>query len=168
MNDRADEETPQFTKTMPLGFQIVIGLVAIVVLFVALDSVPGGPWNLWGVLVYIGGFVAFNRLVYRSVTLRLEDRTVCIRLGRRTVKLPYEDITEVAVGPRTPWWSIGRRRMDDGSIGYLMGGLSVRISTEGTSVVVSAEESYRVAGAIQRQRQRIIAERAAGTESTGR
>ncbi|MFI7580324.1 hypothetical protein [Kocuria kalidii] len=84
------------------------------------------------------------------------------------MRIPYEQITEVAVGPRTPWWPIGRRRMGDGATGYLMGGPSVRITTAETSMVVSAEESYRVAGAIQRQREHVVAERAAGTESTGR
>ncbi|MGX5357911.1 hypothetical protein [Kocuria sp. KH4] len=76
---------------------------------------------------------------------------------------PYEQITEVAVGPRTEWWRIGRRRMDDGATGYLMGGPSVRITTGTESVVVSAAESYRVAGAIQRQLQRMAHERSADT-----
>jgi hypothetical protein len=167
MADRTEQETPQFTKTVPLVLQIVIGLVAIVVIFVALDSVPGGPWNPWGALIYIGGFVAFNRLVYRSVTLRLEEQAVHIRLGRRTVEIPYEDIIEVAVGPRTEWWRIGRRDLGDGTTGYLMGGPSVRITTADNSVVVSAEESYRVAGAIQRQIKHFAEEHEAGAGQTG-
>ena len=153
MTDRADEETPQYTKALPLGLQIAVGLTAIVTIFAALDSVPGGPWNLWGALIYIGGFVAFSRLVFQSVTLRLDEQAVHSRLGRHTVEIPYEQITEVAVGPRTEWWRIGRRRLDEGSTGYLMGGSSVRITTGAESVVVSAEESYRVAGAIQRKRE---------------
>ncbi|GAA1749778.1 hypothetical protein [Kocuria aegyptia] len=168
MADRTEQETPQFTKALPLGLQIAIGITAIVVIFTALDSVPGGPWNLWGVLIYIGGFVVFWRLVYQSVALRLEDQAVRIRLGRRTVEIPYEQITEVAVGPRTPWWRIGRRRLGDGATGYLMGGPSVRISTAAESVVVSAEESYRVAGAIQRQRQHVMEKPAADPKHTDR
>ncbi len=76
---------------------------------------------------------------------------------------PYEHITEVAVGPRTEWWRIGRRRMNDGNTGYLMGGPSVRIATGTESVVVSTAESYQVAGAIQRQLQRAAHERSANT-----
>jgi hypothetical protein len=168
MTDRADEETPQYTRTLPLGLQLTVGLTAIVVVFAALDSVPDGPWNLWGALIYIGGFVVHMRLAYPSVTLRLEEQAVCIRLGRSTVEIPYEQITGVAVGPRTEWWRIGRRRLDDGATGYPMGGPSVRISTGETSVVVSAAESYRVAGAIQRQVKRVAEERVPGTKQAGR
>ncbi|GAA1757668.1 hypothetical protein [Kocuria aegyptia] len=103
-----------------------------------------------------------------SVVVRVEDRSVRVRLGRHKVSIPYEQITEEAVGPRTSRWQIGRRRLDDGSTGYLVGGSSVRISAAETSVVVSADESYRVTGAIQRRLQHVAEERVAGTEQSGR
>ncbi|MUN63847.1 hypothetical protein GMA12_11985 [Kocuria sediminis] len=76
MTDRADEQTPQDPKTLPLGLQLAVGLTASVVVFAALDPVPGGPWNLWGGLIHIGGSVVHLRLVHQSVTLRLEERPV--------------------------------------------------------------------------------------------
>lgn len=169
MAKRADpEETLQFVTFQPWPLRIAIGIVFLVLIVVAADLVPDGPYLLTTGPVFVVGYTALSFAVHRSVVLRLEDQGVRIRLGRRTVEIPYEEINEAAVGPRTPWWKIGRRRLDDGAAGYLMGGPSVRISTAREPVVVSAEESYRVAGAIERQRTRVIAERAAGTEPTGR
>ncbi|MEX5255751.1 hypothetical protein [Kocuria arenosa] len=150
MADRADQGAPELVRFLPWRIRIPIAVVIFGVMPVALASVPQEPVLLWRLLVVAVGVVAFNRLVYRSVVLRLEEQAVCIRLGRRTVEMPYEQITGVAVGPRTEWWRIGRHRLDDGTTGYLMGGPSMRITTAETSVVVSAEESYRVVGAIQR------------------
>ncbi|MFI7744755.1 hypothetical protein [Kocuria rhizosphaericola] len=168
MVDRVEQGAPEFVRFLPWRIRIPIAVVIFAVMPVALASVPQEPVLLWRLPVVAVGVVAFNRLVNRSVILRLEEQAVRIRLGRRIVEIPYEQITEVAVGPRTEWWRIGRQRLDDGATGYLMGGPSVRITTAENSVVVSAKESYRVVGAIQRQREHAIAERAAGTESTGR
>lgn len=76
MTYRADEETPQDTKTLPLGLQLAVGLTASVVVFAALDPAPGGPWNLWGGLIHIGGSVVYLRLVHQPDTLRLEEHAV--------------------------------------------------------------------------------------------
>ncbi|MFI7496737.1 hypothetical protein ACH9D2_18705 [Kocuria sp. M4R2S49] len=168
MTDRAEQGTPEFTRFMPWRIRIPIAAVIFAVMPVALASVPLEPVLLWRLLVVAVGAVAFNRLVLRSLSLQLDDRAVRIRLGRCTVEIAYEQITEVTVGPRTPWWQVGRRRLDDGSTGYLVGGPSVRISTGTESVVVSAAESYRVAGAIQRQREHAADERATGAEQAGR
>ncbi|GAB2614095.1 hypothetical protein GCM10009696_19610 [Kocuria himachalensis] len=168
MTDHADEETPKFVTFQPWRVRASIGVVFLVVIFTVLDSVPGGTWNGWGAVVYIGGFVSYSLVVNRSVTLRLDEQAVDIRQGWRKARIPYEQITEVAVGPRTPWWQIGRRRLADGSTGYLMGGPSVRIATATTSVVVSAKESYRVVGTIQRQRDHAAAARSSDTEQAGR
>lgn len=163
-----DSEALQFTELLPWRLRIATAAVFLAVLIVAIDAVPGGPWNLWGALVYVVGLVTYSMLVNRSVVVRLNEEDVRIRLGWRKVVIPYEQITEVAVGPRTPWWKIGRRRLGDGSTGYLMGGPSVRISTGERAMVVSAEESYRVAGAIEHQRERVITGRAADTEQADR
>lgn len=71
------------------------------------------------------------------------------------------------MGPRTPWWRIGRRDLGDGSTGYLMGGPSVRITSGETSALISAADSYRVAGAIQRQIERVAEGHETGTRQTG-
>ncbi|MFF0903066.1 UNVERIFIED_CONTAM: hypothetical protein RF653_05270 [Kocuria sp. CPCC 205316] len=162
MVDRAEQGTPEFVRFMPWRIRIPIAVVIFAVMPVALASVPQESVLLWRLLVVAVGVVAFNLLVNRSVVLRLEEQAVCIRLGRRIVEIPYEQITAVAVGLRTPWWRIGRRRLDDGSTGYLMGGPSVRISTGVEPVVVSAAESYRVVGAIQRHCARVAEESSAG------
>lgn len=168
MTDHADEETPQFVTFQPWRIRIAIAVVFLVLIVVAAELVPDGPYLLTTGPVFIVGYTALSFAVHRSVAIRLEDHAVDIRQGWRKRQVPYEQITEVAVGPRTEWWRIGRRRLDDGATGYLMGGPSVRITTAENSVVVSAEESYRVAGAIQRKREHVIAERASGTEPTGR
>ena len=170
MAEHADpEETPQFVTFRPWRIRIAIVVVFLVLIVVAAELVPEGPYLLTTGPVFVVGYTALSFAVHRSVVLSLGDHAVEIRQGwRKQQQIPYEQITEAAVGPRTEWWRIGRRRMDDGATGYLMGGPSVRIATGESSVVVSAEESYRVAGAIQRQREHVIAERASGTEPTGR
>jgi hypothetical protein len=169
MAERADpEEIPQFVTFQPWRIRIAIAVVFLVLIVVAAELVPEGPYLLTTGPVFFVGCTALSFAMHRSVAIRLEDHAVDIRQGWRKAQIPYEQITEVAVGPRTEWWKIGGRRMDDGATGYLMGGPSVRITTGESSVVVSAEESYRVAGAIQRQREHVIAERASGTEPTGR
>ncbi|MEX5307610.1 hypothetical protein RF644_17835 [Kocuria sp. CPCC 205258] len=162
MTDRADEEAPHFVTVQPLRIQVAIAVVFFALMMVAFMLVPEGPYLLTNGPIFFVGFTAYSFAVHRSVVIRLEEQTVDIRQGWRKMRIPYEDITEVAVGPRTEWWRIGRRQLDDGATGYLMGGPSVRISTAETSVVVSAEESYRVAGAIQRQCERVAEERSAG------
>ena len=170
MAEHADpEETPQFVTFRPWRIRIAIAVVFLVLIVVAAELVPEGPYLLTTGPVFFVGYTALSLAVHRSVAIRLGDHAVDIRQGwRKQQQIPYEQITEAAVGPRTEWWRIGRRRMDDGATGYLMGGPSVRITTGAESVVVSAEESYRVVGAIQRQREHVIAERASGTEPTGR
>ncbi|MFW3386775.1 UNVERIFIED_CONTAM: hypothetical protein RF648_12270 [Kocuria sp. CPCC 205274] len=162
------EEAPQFVTFQPWRIRIAIAVVFFVLIVVAAELVPEGPYLLTTGPVFFVGYTALSFAMHRSVAIRLDDHAVDIRQGWRKARIPYEQITEVAVGPRTEWWKIGRRRMDYGATGYLMGGPSVRITTGESSVVVSAEESYRVAGAIQRQREHVIAERASGTEPTGR
>lgn len=163
------EETPQFVTFQPWRIRIAIAVVFFVLIVVAAELVPDGPYLLTTGPVFFVGYTALSFAMHRSVAIRLEDHAVDIRqVWRQQQQIPYEQITEVAVGPRTEWWRIGRRRLDDGTTGYLMGGPSVRITTGESSVVVSAEESYRVAGAIQRQRAHVIGERAAETEQAGR
>ena len=170
MAEHADpEETPRFVTFQPWRIRIAIAVVFLVLIVVAAELVPEGPYLLTTGPVFVVGYTALSFAVHRSVVLSLGDHAVEIRQGwRKQQQIPYEQITEAAVGPRTEWWRIGRRRMDDGATGYLMGGPSVRISTGAESVVVSAQESYRVVGAIQRKREHVIAERASGTEPTGR
>lgn len=151
MTDRADEETPQFVTFQSWRIRIAIAVSFFVVMMVASAFVPEGPWHLTTGPVLLVGFTAYSFVVNRSVVIRLEEQAVDIRQGWRKDRIPYEQITEVTVGPRTPWWQIGRRRLSDGATGYLVGEPSVRINTATESVVVSAEESYRVAGAIQRK-----------------
>jgi hypothetical protein len=168
MTDRADEETPQFVTFQLWPLRIAIAAVFFVLMMVAVMLVPEGPWHLTTGPIFVVGYTAYSFAAHRSVVIRLEDDAVDILLGWRKARIPYEQITDVAVGPRTEWWRIGRRRLDDRATGYLMGGSSVRIITGVTSVVVSAEESYRVAGAIQRKRERVIVQRAADTGQAGR
>lgn len=170
MAEHADpEETPRFVTFQPCRIRIAIAVVFLVLIVVAAELVPEGPYLLTTGPVFVVGYTALSFAVHRSVVLSLGDHAVEIRQGwRKQQQIPYEQITEAAVGPRTEWWRIGRRRLTGGATGYLMGGPSVRISTGLESVVVSAEESYRVVGAIQRQREHVIAERASGTEPTGR
>jgi hypothetical protein len=162
MADRAEQGTPEFTRFMPWRIRIPVVVAILVAMPVVLASVPQQPVLLWRWPIAVVGIILLTRVVSRSVTLRLDEQAVHIRLGRRNVEIRYEDINEVAVGPRTEWWRIGRHRLDDGATGYLMGGPSVRITTAETSVVVSAEEPYRVVGAIQRQRERVAEEWSAG------
>lgn len=162
------EETPQFVTFQPWPLHIAIAIVFLVLILVAADLVPDGPYLLTTGPVFLVGYTALSFAVHRSVVLRLEDHAVDIRQGWHKQQIPYEQITAVAVGPDTAWWQIDRRRLGDGVTGYLMGGTSVRISTGPTSVVVSAEEPYRVVGAIQRKCEHAAGERAAGTEQTGR
>jgi hypothetical protein len=168
MADHADEETPQFVTFQPWRIRIAIAVVFLVLIVVAAELVPDGPYLLTTGPVFFVGFTAYSFAAHRSVVIRLEDHAVDIRLGWRKARIPYEQITEVAVGPLTPWWRIGRRQMDDGATGCLMGGSSVRITTEETSVMISAEESYRVVGAIQRKREHAAAARSSDTEQAGR
>ncbi|MEX5272086.1 hypothetical protein [Kocuria sabuli] len=168
MTDRADEETPRCVTFQPLLPRVAIAVAFLIAMTLVFVSMPDGPWHLTIAPFYVVGSLSYWLVMNRTVVLRLEDHVVRIRLGRRTVEIPYEQITEATVGPRTPWWQIGRRRMDDGSTGYLMGGTSVRITTGETSVLVSAEEPYRVAGAIQRQCEHSAEDRAADTEQAGR
>ncbi|MEX5236005.1 hypothetical protein [Kocuria arenosa] len=167
MTDRGDKKTPQFVAFQPWRVRIAIAVVFLVLIVGAADLVPDGPYLLRTGPVFFVGYTALSFAMHRSVAIRLEDHAVDIRQGWRKARIPYEQITKVAVGPRTEWWRIGRRRVDDGATGYLMGGPSVRITTGTESVVVSAEESYRVVGAIQRQRNHIVEARAADTERTG-
>lgn len=169
MAERTDpEETPQFVTFQPWRIRIAIAVVFFVLIVGVSALVPDGPYLLTTGPVFFVGFTALSFAIHRSVILRLEDHAVDIRQGWRKARIPYEQITEVAVGPRTPWWQVGRRRTGDGATGYLMGGPSVRITTGESSVVVSAEESYRVVGTIQRQIDHVAEGRAAGTEQTGR
>lgn len=168
MTDRAEPDTPQFVTFQPWRIRAAIAVAFFVVMMVVFASMPDGPWNLWRMLVFVAGFMTYSMVVNRSVVIRLEEQAVDIRQGWRKARIPYEEITEVAVGPRTPWWQIGRRRLDDGATGYLMSGPSVRISTDEESVVVSAKESHRVAGAILRQLKHVAEGREAGTGQTGR
>ncbi len=165
MAKRTDpEETPQFVTFQPWRIRIAIAVVFLVLIVVAAELVPEGPYLLTTGPVFFVGFTAYSFTAHRSVAIRLEDHAVDIRQGWHKQQIPYEQITEVAVGPRTEWWRIGRRRLHDGATGYLMGGPSVRITTAETSVVVAAEEYYRVAGAIQRKCEYTAEVRAAGTE----
>ncbi|MFE7630953.1 hypothetical protein [Kocuria sp. NPDC057446] len=169
MARRTDPEaTPQFVTFQPWRIRISIAGVFLVVMTAAFMIVPEGPWLLTTGPVFFVGYTALSFAMHRSVAIRLEDHAVDIRQGWRKARIPYEQITEVVVGPRTEWWRIGRRRLDDGATGYLMGGPSVRITTAKESGVVSAEESYRVAGAIQRQREHAAAARSSDTEQAGR
>lgn len=168
MAKRTDPEAPQFVAFQPWPLRIAVALVFFILIVVASALVPDGPYLLTTGPVFFVGYTALLFAVHRSVVIRLEDQAVDIRQGWRKAAIPYEQITEVAVGPRTPWWRIGRRQLVDGATGYLMGGPSVRISTAKESVVVSAEESYRVAGAIQRQRQHVMEQPAADPERTDR
>ena len=54
------------------------------------------------------------------------------------------------------------------NVNWLVENFVDRVPGVKKSVVVSAEVSYRVVGAIQRQREHVIAERASGTEPAGR
>src|SRR5688500_5523667 len=140
MAKRADpEEAPQFVTFQPWRIRIAIAVVFFALIVVASALVPDGPYLLTTGPVFFVGYTTLSFAVHRSVVLRLEDDAVDIRQGWHKQQIRYEQITEVAVGPRTEWWRIGRRRLAGGSTGYLMGGPSVRISTEETSVVVSAE-----------------------------
>ncbi|TDL42472.1 hypothetical protein [Kocuria rosea] len=169
MAKRTDpEETPQFVTFQPWRIRIAIAVVFLVLIVVAAELVPDGPYLLTTGPVFFVGYTALSFAMHRSVAIRLEDHAVDIRQGWRKARVPYEQITEVAVGPRTEWWRIGRRRVDDGATGYLMGGPSVRITTGETSVVVSAEESYRVVGAIQRKREHAAEARSSDTEQAER
>ena len=166
MTDRADEETPQFVTFQPCRIRIAIVVVLIVV---AAALVPEGPYLLTTGPVFVVGCTALSFAVHRSVVLSLGDHAVEIRqCWRKQQQIPYEQITEAAVGPRTEWWRIGRRRLTGGATGYLMGGPSVRINTEEMPVVVSAEGSCRVVGAMRRQMEPVAEGRGAGTEQAGR
>ena len=170
MAEHADpEETPRFVTFQPWRIRIAIAVVFLVLIVVAAELVPEGPYLLTTGPVFFVGYTALSLAVHRSVAIRRGDHAVDIRQGwRKQQQIPYEQITEAAVGPRTEWWRIGRRRMDDGATGYLMGGPSVRISTGLESVVVSARESYRVVGAIQRKREHAAAARSSDTEQAER
>jgi hypothetical protein len=168
MTDCADEETLKFVTFQPLRHRIAIAVTFLIAMTLVFVSMPDGPWHLTIAPFYVVGSLSYWLVMNRTVVLRLEDHVVRIQLGRRTVEIPYEQITEASVGPHTPWWQIGRRQLDDGSTGYLLGGPSVRITTAQESVVISAEESYRVAGAIQRQMEHVAEGREAGTKPTGR
>ena len=159
MTARADEETPRFVTFQPWRIRVAIAVVFFALIMVASALVPDGPYLLTTGPVFFIGFTAYSFALHRSVVIRLEDDAVDIRLGLHKARIPYEDINEAAVGPRTEWWRIGRRRLDDRAAGYLTGGPSVRISTGSTSVVVSAAKSYRVAGAIQRKCDHLAEER---------
>lgn len=169
MAERADpEEIPQFVTFPPWRIRIAIAVVFFVLMMAVSPFVPEGPHHLTAGPFFLVGFTAFSFAVHRSVTLRLDEQSADIRQGFHEQQIPDEQITEVAVEPRTEWWRIGRRRMDDGATGCPMGGPSVRITTAETSVVVSAEESYRVAGAIQRKREHTAEGRSADTEQAER
>lgn len=168
MAQRADEEIPQFVTFQSWRVRVAIAVVFFVVMMAAFALVPGGPWHLTTAPVYVVGFMTYSFVVNRAVALRLEDQAVDIRQGWRKARIPYEQITGVAVGPETAWWLIGRRVAGGGATGYLVGGPSVRLTTGEKSVVISVEEAYRVAGEIQRRCVHATGGRAAGTEQTGR
>lgn len=80
--------TPEFVRFMPWRIRIPIAVVIFAVMPAALSYVPQEPVLLWRGLVVVVGVVAFNRLVNRSVALRLEEQAVRFRLGQRTVEIP--------------------------------------------------------------------------------
>ncbi|MEX5303277.1 hypothetical protein [Kocuria sabuli] len=151
MTDRADEGIPQFVTFQPLRPRIAVAVAFLIVLTLVFVSLPDGPWHLTIAPFYVVGSLTYWMVVNRTVVIRLEEQAVDIRLGWRRTRISYERITEVAAGPRTAGWQTGRRLMDDGSTGYLLGGSSVRIITMEEAVVVSVEDPHSVVGAIQRR-----------------
>lgn len=168
MTDRAEQQRAEFVTFQPWRFRIGIAVVFFVLMMVAFTLVPDGPYLLTNGPIFFVGFLAYSFAVNRSVGMWLEDDAVEIRHGWRKARIPYEQITGVAIGPDIGWrQQLGRHTLGPGVTSYLVVGTSVRLQTGETSVVVSAQEPYRVVGAIQRRRDHTPARHSADTEQSG-